>query len=133
MSGLRAGAPVRIVLDTNVALSALLWRGTPYRLLQSVRRQTRVWLFTSPILLEELADVQLRQETFTDPVAEQQRRIQLVSQLRDVVSDMTDRMIARLNSNSFIRVYPLLSALIVVRCLYGRSNDGFRLQSGRAC
>lgn len=29
-------ADVRLVLDTNVALSALLWRGTPYRLLQAI-------------------------------------------------------------------------------------------------
>jgi hypothetical protein len=30
-SGGRGVAVVRIVLDTNVVLSALLWRGAPYR------------------------------------------------------------------------------------------------------
>jgi len=45
---------VRIVLDTNVALSALLWRGTPWRLLQALQ------LFTSAALLSELADVMTR-------------------------------------------------------------------------
>jgi predicted nucleic acid-binding protein len=45
---------VRIVLDTNVALFALLWRGTPYRLFQTIRRQEHVRLFTSAVLLEEL-------------------------------------------------------------------------------
>jgi hypothetical protein len=33
------GVPERIVPDTNVALSALLWRRTPYRLLEAIRRQ----------------------------------------------------------------------------------------------
>jgi len=48
---------LRIVLDTNVALSALLWRGTPYRLLEAIRQRGEVRLFSSPTLLEELADV----------------------------------------------------------------------------
>jgi predicted nucleic acid-binding protein len=30
---------MRLVLDTNVVISALLWRGAPYRLLETVRRQ----------------------------------------------------------------------------------------------
>lgn len=51
---------MRIVLDTNVALSALLWRGTPYLLLQAVRRREHVQLFTSPVLLEELGEVLIR-------------------------------------------------------------------------
>ena len=54
------GTVVRIVLDTNVVLSALLWRGTPYRLLYAVRQQEQVELFTSIALLEELAEVLLR-------------------------------------------------------------------------
>jgi putative PIN family toxin of toxin-antitoxin system len=51
---------VRIVLDTNVALSALLWRGTPYRLLQTIRRRENVELFSSGALLEELGEVLIR-------------------------------------------------------------------------
>jgi putative PIN family toxin of toxin-antitoxin system len=51
---------VRIVLDTNVVLSALLWRGTPYSLLQAIRRREHVQLFTSPALLEELGEVLIR-------------------------------------------------------------------------
>jgi uncharacterized protein len=51
---------VRIVLDTNVVLSALLWRGTPYRLLDAIRHQAEVRLFASPALLEELAEVLVR-------------------------------------------------------------------------
>ena len=48
---------MRIVLDTNVALSALLWPGTPYRLLESIRTRSEVQLFSSPVLLAELVDV----------------------------------------------------------------------------
>jgi hypothetical protein len=43
---------MRIVLDTNVTVSALLWRGTPYRLVETIRRQRQDHLFTSPALLE---------------------------------------------------------------------------------
>ncbi len=51
---------MRVVLDTNVALSAFLWRGTPYRLLQAVRGTEQVELFASVVLLEELAEVLIR-------------------------------------------------------------------------
>ena len=52
---------VRWVLDTDVVLSALLWRGTPYRLLTAIRRQPeRLQLFSSEALLAELADVLCR-------------------------------------------------------------------------
>lgn len=51
---------MRIVLDTNVALSALLWRGTPYQLLAAIRQRSSLQLYSSPALLEELADVLTR-------------------------------------------------------------------------
>jgi putative PIN family toxin of toxin-antitoxin system len=51
---------VRIVLDTNVTLSALLWRGMPYRLLEAIRQRGDVQLISSAALLEELADVLTR-------------------------------------------------------------------------
>lgn len=51
---------MRIVLDTNVVLSALLWRGTPYELLQSIRHCESVRLFTSTTLLEELGEILAR-------------------------------------------------------------------------
>jgi putative PIN family toxin of toxin-antitoxin system len=54
------GAAVRIVLDTNVVLSALPWRGTPYRLFEAARQREQIELFTSTALLEELAEVLLR-------------------------------------------------------------------------
>jgi len=51
---------VRIVLDTNVVVSALLWRGTPYRLFQAIRQREHAQLFTSAALLEELGKVLIR-------------------------------------------------------------------------
>ena len=51
---------MRLVLDTNVVLSALLWRGTPSRLLSAIAQQPRIQLCSSTALLEELADVLTR-------------------------------------------------------------------------
>ena len=51
---------MRIVLDTNVVFSALLWRGTPYRLLEAIRQRSNTQLYSSTTLLEELADVLTR-------------------------------------------------------------------------
>lgn len=51
---------MRIVLDTNVVVSALLWRGTPHRLLRVVGRRNDVKLVSSFRLLQELADVLTR-------------------------------------------------------------------------
>ena len=47
---------MRAVIDTNVLLSRLLWRGAPYELLEQVRNG-ELTLISSPALLAELADV----------------------------------------------------------------------------
>jgi len=51
---------MRLVLDTNVVFSALLWRGKPYQLLEAVSQRPDLHLFSSPVLLEELAEVLAR-------------------------------------------------------------------------
>lgn len=43
-----------------MVLSALLWHGTPYRLLDAIRNRGEARLFTSPALLDELAEVLTR-------------------------------------------------------------------------
>jgi len=53
---------MRVVADTNIVVSGLLWRGSPRRVLD-VARDGILELFTSPALLEELEDV-LSRETF---------------------------------------------------------------------
>ena len=47
---------MRAVIDTNVLIAALLWRGPPHVLLEHVRAGT-VSLVSSPALLAELANV----------------------------------------------------------------------------
>ena len=47
---------MRLVLDTNIVISALLWRGDPYRLLQ-LGVAGEFEMLTSPVLIAELADV----------------------------------------------------------------------------
>lgn len=47
---------MRVVIDSNVLLAGLLWRGPPHALLKWVRAGT-VSLVSSPALLAELADV----------------------------------------------------------------------------
>lgn len=51
---------MRIVLDTNVVVSALLWRGTPHRLLTMIGQRADLELCSSATLVEELADVLTR-------------------------------------------------------------------------
>ena len=47
---------MRLVLDTNVVASAVLWGGVP-RLLLQAGREKRIELFTSAALLAELTDI----------------------------------------------------------------------------
>ena len=47
---------MRAIVDTNVLLAGLLWRGAPHALLEHIRAGT-VSLVSSPALLAELADV----------------------------------------------------------------------------
>lgn len=74
---------MRIVLDTNVVVSALLWRGTPYQLLAAIRQRGHVQLFSSTALLEELVDV------LTRPFAAQ--RLTLIGRsTREVLADYVE-------------------------------------------
>lgn len=50
---------MRVVADTNVLVSALLWSGTPHRLL-AFAESGRLALYTSPALIDELAGVVVR-------------------------------------------------------------------------
>lgn len=50
---------MRLVLDTNVVASAMLWGGNPKLLLQA-KREKRVELFTSVAMLAELTDILAR-------------------------------------------------------------------------
>jgi len=58
---------MRLVLDTNVVASGLLWSGIPRQLLQA-GHESRVDLFTSASLLGELADI-LKRRKFEKKIA----------------------------------------------------------------
>ncbi len=89
---------MRIVLDTNVVLSALLWRGTPYQLLAAIHQRSNVQLYSSAALLEELADV------LTRPFAS--RRLALIGKTaRQVLADYVEA-IELVEPTSVPRVVP---------------------------
>jgi len=60
---------VRLVLDTNIVVSGLIWGGVPRQLLD-LGRNGQVALFTSSVLLDELADV-LERDKFAALLASQ--------------------------------------------------------------
>lgn len=51
---------MRVVLDTNVVVSGLIWGGKPYQLLQAAT-DGDITLYTSPVLLDELREVLARE------------------------------------------------------------------------
>lgn len=76
---------MRLVLDTNVVASALLWGGTPRQLLQA-RREQRITLFTSLALLAELSDI-LGRRKFDHKIAASLMSVdQLVDRYADLAS-----------------------------------------------
>ncbi len=54
--GRKGESVVRVVIDTNVAISGLLWHGAPRRILDAAR-DGRIQIFSSAALLNELEDV----------------------------------------------------------------------------
>jgi putative PIN family toxin of toxin-antitoxin system len=78
---------VRVIIDTNVLLSGLLWHGTPHALLDRVRDGT-VTLVSSPVLLAELAEV-LEQPKFDVVLARsntsRERSLAEIQQLAEVL------------------------------------------------
>ena len=51
---------MRVVLDTNVVVSALVWGGIPFKLLQAATGGD-IDLYTSPVLMTELREVLARE------------------------------------------------------------------------
>ena len=76
---------MRLVLDTNVVLSGLLWRGTPYQLLTHIKQTRTLQLVSSPVILEELADVLTRQQCIKRLSAIGQSGAQVLSDYLQVV------------------------------------------------
>jgi len=60
---------VRLILDTNIVVSGLLWGGIPRRILD-LGKDNQILLFTSSVLLDELANV-LERDKFATLLASQ--------------------------------------------------------------
>jgi putative PIN family toxin of toxin-antitoxin system len=54
---------MRVVPDTNVLISALFWRGSPYRILR-LAIEGKIKLVISEEIIEELREVLTREEKF---------------------------------------------------------------------
>jgi len=72
---------VRAVIDTNVLLSGLLWRGTPHKLIEGVRAGA-LTLITSPALFAELGEVIRRPKFHTILARSKIDPERMVSELR---------------------------------------------------
>lgn len=76
---------MRLVLDTNVVASAMLWGGNPYRLLVA-GRDRQIELFTSLPLLAELTDI-LNRWKFEKKIAASRLAVdQLVDRYTDLAA-----------------------------------------------
>jgi putative PIN family toxin of toxin-antitoxin system len=75
---------MRLVLDTNVVASAMLWGGSPLLLLQA-RREKQVELYTSTPMLAELTDI-LNRRKFERKIA---ASLLTVDQLVDGYAELT--------------------------------------------
>ena len=92
---------MRLVLDTNVVASAILWGGTPQRLLYAAREQ-RIELFTSTPLLAELTDI-LGRRKFEKKIAAKAELI--------VTGDRSLRSLREYQSVKFVRARDAVQAL----------------------
>lgn len=72
---------MRVVIDTNVLISATFWTGKPKQLLNKVR-QGEVTFLTSMILLDELKEILMREDKPFKLSAEEAERI--VTAMRDL-------------------------------------------------
>ena len=78
---------MRAVIDTNVLIAGLLWRGPPHALLEQVRAGS-LSLVSSPALLAELADVISRAKfdaILTRTSTSRERSLAEVRRLVDVI------------------------------------------------
>lgn len=68
---------MRLVLDTNVVVSALVWGGVPYKLIEAAAAGD-IELVTSPALLAELRDVLGREHLASRLAAQRSSALQAV-------------------------------------------------------
>jgi putative PIN family toxin of toxin-antitoxin system len=85
---------MRLVLDTNVLVSAFLWQGVPGRLIELATEQ-EIQLVTSRILLDELADVLPRKKLAKKVAATGLTPAQIVLNYRRLAQLITARKLSQ--------------------------------------
>jgi uncharacterized protein len=85
---------VRIVADTNTIVSALLWRGSPHRLIAAIDDYP-IACYTSRALLNELADVLPRRKLAKAIRATGKTPAQLIAEYEGFVNVVTPASIRR--------------------------------------
>lgn len=76
---------MRIVIDTNVLISAIFWTGKPKQLLNKVRYKKVIYL-TSEVLLDELKDILVRKDkSFKLSEGEAERVVTAIRELGEIV------------------------------------------------
>jgi putative PIN family toxin of toxin-antitoxin system len=83
---------MRLVVDTNLVVSAFLWQGTPGRFLE-MAGEKQVRLFASRVMLDELADVLVRKKLAKSVVATGLTVPQMLKAYRKVVTLVTARQL----------------------------------------
>ena len=85
---------MRLVLDTNVLVSAFLWKGTPGKLIE-LAGEREIRLFTSQVLLAELAEVLHRKKFAKRVQVTGFTAAELVKQYRHLAYRVTARQFTR--------------------------------------
>ena len=84
--------PLRLVLDTNVLVSAFLWQGTPGRLIE-LASESEVRLFTSRALLEELGSTLAKKKLARPVAATGSTAAQMLANYKRISSVVTARQL----------------------------------------
>lgn len=85
---------MKLVVDTNILVSAFLWQGTPGRLVE-MAGEKECFLFTSRVLLDELADVLQRKKLAKQVQATGLSAAQLLRHYQKLATTVTARRLAQ--------------------------------------
>ena len=85
---------MKLVVDTNVLVSAFLWKGTPGRLIELAGEQ-ECRLFTSRILIDELAEVLQRKKLVKQALTTGLTAAQMLRNYQKLATTVTERRMAQ--------------------------------------
>lgn len=85
---------LRIVADTNIVVSALLWHGAPHRLFQTIEPE-EISFYASRALVDELADVLTRRKLARAIKASGKTVSELIAQYEGLVQLVAPRALRR--------------------------------------